>query len=413
MNDTVASVMVPAASLAPTDTGEAAFKLFSADPDLLVCAVVDRGRPVGLLTRDRFFLRMADRFGRDLYSRRPVTFVMQQDPLAVEHDTKLEQLNAHILSARPAALLDGFVVTVDGFYAGVGSTLSLFRAAVDATRERSARLERLAGELSIAERRARQSAEAKGEFLATMSHEIRTPLNGVLGLSALLMRGELAPEHKRLAQTIHDSGMMLLTLLNDILDLSKIEAGAIALRPEPFALESLAGEMRDLWGAKAQEAGLSYRVQAQPADAALEADLSRIRQVLLNLIGNALKFTPRGAVDVRLLLEPCSLPGQARLRIEVQDTGIGIAPDARASIFQAFQQADSKHTRRYGGTGLGLTICERLVGLMQGEIGLSSEPGEGSLFWVELPVRRAGSQFTFASAGQARAAQSVGAAEAA
>src|SRR5690606_7417441 len=170
---------------------------------------------------------------------------------------------------------------------------------------------------------------------------------------------------------------------------SKLEAGKMTMMPEPFTPETLAGEMRGLWNAKAAESGLQFSVEATPPDAAIEADLTRIRQVLVNLIGNALKFTPKGSVRVRLGVEPCSLPGAARLRIEVEDTGIGIAPEAQREIFDAFQQADSTHTRRYGGTGLGLAICARLLSLMGGEIGCQSEEGEGSLFWADMPVRRA------------------------
>src|SRR5690606_12470040 len=144
------------------------------------------------------------------------------------------------------------------------------------------RLERLAGELAAAERRARQSADAKSEFLATMSHEIRTPLNGVLGLSALLARIDLKPDQARLARTIHESGNMLLTLLNDILDLSKIEAGGVIIEPEPFAIDALVREMPDLWDATALASGLNYTVQAIPPDVTIEADVSRILQVLLN-----------------------------------------------------------------------------------------------------------------------------------
>ncbi len=388
MSETVFSIMEQAPILPPEAPGETAYEVFSADPDLLVCAVVQDGRPAGLLTRDRFFLRMADRYGRALYSRRPVTFVMQTDPLLVSEDTPIEQLSAHILSARPGALMDGFVVTRDDRYLGVVSTLGLFSATVKAVADRSARLERLAADLSEAERQARESARAKSEFLATMSHEIRTPLNGVLGLSALLTRSNLAPDHARLARTIHESGSMLLSLLNNILDMSKMEAGGLALRPEAFALDTLAAEMRDLWSARARESGVAWRVDATPPGAEIEADLSRIRQVLMNLIGNALKFTPAGEVTVTLSLEPCSLPGRGRLRAEVRDTGVGIPARALESIFQPFQQADSTFVRKFDGAGLGLAICQRLVSLMEGEIGVDSREGAGSLFWVEIPVIR-------------------------
>ncbi|MBA4800660.1 MAG: hypothetical protein H2040_02240 [Euryhalocaulis sp.] len=387
MERTVESLIVDAPALPPETTGDAAYEIFSSDENLFVCAVVDQGRPVGLLNRDRFYQQMADRFGRALYSQRPVTFLMQDDPLIVPHDTPVARLNTHILESRPAALLDGFIIADgDGRFLGAGTTFALFSAAVEETESRSAMLERMTVDLETARQEALEHARVKGEFLATMSHEIRTPLNGVLGLSNVLIRAGLNPDQEKLARTIHESGETLLSLLNDILDMSKMDAGQAELNREHFEIESLAEHTRTFWDARAREAGLSYAVECKCEISRIDADQGRIRQIISNLVGNALKFTPEGGVTVRILSEDSSAPGCGRLRVEVADTGIGVPAAARERIFEAFSQAESSHTRRFGGTGLGLTICKRLVDMMGGEIGFRNRDSGGSTFWFDLPV---------------------------
>jgi signal transduction histidine kinase/DNA-binding NarL/FixJ family response regulator/HPt (histidine-containing phosphotransfer) domain-containing protein len=243
-------------------------------------------------------------------------------------------------------------------------------------------------------RLAKEEAEfanaAKSDFLATMSHEIRTPMNGMMVMAEMLASADLSSRHRRYAEIITRSGASLLTIINDILDLSKIEAGKLDLESVPFSPERMVEDVASLFWEKARSKGLDLAVRIAP-DVPLQVigDPTRLNQVITNLVNNALKFTETGGVTIDVTSEADG--ANARLRFAVTDTGVGIEQSRIGAIFEAFSQADQSTTRRFGGTGLGLTVCKRLVDAMAGEIVVTSEIGKGSTFAtvVSLPVDEA------------------------
>jgi signal transduction histidine kinase/CheY-like chemotaxis protein len=231
-----------------------------------------------------------------------------------------------------------------------------------------------------------RNAQAKSLFVATMSHEIRTPMNGMIGMLELLSRSALSPDQREMVEVIQESGRTLLTITDEILDLSKIEAGQMTLESVSFNLLQLMAESVELVTAKAHGKGLELAWWADPSlPQQVIGDPVRLKQICLNLLANAVKFTDRGSVILRLY---ALSDGDQRptVRFEVTDTGIGLSPEQQQRLFQPFSQADTSHMRHFGGTGLGLSICHRLTELMGGEIGLVSAAGAGSTFWFEVPL---------------------------
>ena len=251
--------------------------------------------------------------------------------------------------------------------------------------------DQVAAQEALVEAKAEAEAanRAKAEFLANVSHEIRTPMNGILSALHLLDREPISPEGRELMRHAEDSGRMLSQLLNDVLDFSKIDAGQLELSPEPMNIgETLEGVIALLAG-QARAKRVDLRAQVTGEDLWIEADPVRVRQAMFNLLGNALKFTARGHVEARLAVVPAG-EGRRRVRLEVEDTGIGLSPEAQTHLFERFRQGEGDTARRFGGTGLGLSITEALARMMGGEISVRSQEGEGSTFCLafEAPAAR-------------------------
>jgi signal transduction histidine kinase/CheY-like chemotaxis protein len=290
-------------------------------------------------------------------------------------------LRSLVLEDRAAGVHLGLFLLVGVLTSWLCETLHKLRESAESSEQRSRAAEE---EMRQAKEAAEQANQAKSDFLANMTHELRTPLNGVLGMIELLTRTSLDEKQRHFTQVARSSADLLVTLINDVLDLSKIEAGKLELEWIDFRVSQVLEETVTLLKPSAQEKELAIHCSYPPyLESPLRGDPGRLRQVLLNLIGNAIKFTEQGEVTIRASLQR-QTGSEARIRFEVKDTGIGIGRDVLPKLFRPFSQADASTTRKYGGSGLGLAISKHLVERMQGAIGVESELGHGSLFWFTV-----------------------------
>jgi signal transduction histidine kinase/ActR/RegA family two-component response regulator len=299
---------------------------------------------------------------------------------------------AYDLASR-AGWKTGVIVTCLAAAVSMINFFFLSRRLLDRSRSalRQARAQARQGEVA-----AEGANAAKSTFLATMSHEIRTPLNGVLGMAQAMAGDDLSDKQRDRLSVIHRSGEALLAILNDVLDLSKIEAGKLELEQLEFELAEVARGAYSAFTALANKKGLSFALDIEQARGRYIGDPTRLRQILYNLISNALKFTEQGEIRV------VATRDAAGLQVSVSDTGVGIAPESLSKLFAKFDQLDSSTTRRFGGTGLGLAICRELAHLMDGEISVESDLGLGSKFTVRLPVQWVGEERALAPVTAAR-----------
>ena len=372
-----------AEAVSPETLGSAVFARFESEPDTLVIPVVDNGRPVGLIERNAFLLKIAAPFGHALYAGRPVVHLMDDEPAVVEAGVNIDAFCDILLKGGPAALMRGFMVTRQGRYHGVGTAVSLLQAVNDQQRRQNAELAEQTRALSDTKNQALASARAKSQFLAIMSHELRTPMNGVLAVAELLRRQPLNAQAQAHVTTIVDSSESLLRILQDALDLSRAEAGELELHSEPTPLRALMDDVQSLWAPRAAQDNVTLMVSYE-GDTELAAVLDgvRVKQLFNNLIGNALKFARNGIVEAGL--KAAVVGDNIRLEARVRDDGPGVDPDRVDEIFDPFV-----HGSGPDGAGLGLAICRQIVDRMEGRIWAENNPGNGATFAFDVDVPRA------------------------
>ncbi|AQR61560.1 response regulator receiver protein [Brevundimonas sp. LM2] len=373
--EVLAERVEPVSSTVPTAE---VFARFRDEPDTLVIPVVDNDRPVGLVERNAFLLKIAGPFGHALYAARPVAMIMDPEPAVVEAGVKIDAFCDILLRSGPGALMRGFIVTRDGRYRGVGTAISLLQAVNDQQRSQNRALEDQARALTDSRTQALASARAKSQFLAIMSHELRTPMNGVLAVAELLRRQPLTDAAHAHVQTIVDSSETLLRILQDALDLSRAEAGELELTPVPTPLRALVDDIEQMWAPRASQDGVRLLVGYE-GDTELTADLDcvRMKQVFNNLIGNALKFARNGVVEARL--KAWSRDGIVHMEARVRDDGPGVDADRVDEIFEPFV-----HGSGPDGAGLGLSICRQVIDNMNGRIWAENNKGRGATFAFDI-----------------------------
>lgn len=376
--------------------------------DCRYAAVVSDGRVLGVCSRSKIGALLGAQFGYALYSRSCVKDFLEEGSSTVVMGEALESILLKAFARDESQYWQDVVVTdQEGTYLGLIRANTLVRLQSELLGEKVGHLEARKKELesttealSLSNQkleRARdaglQAARAKSEFLAVMSHEIRTPLNGVIGMMTLLGDSKLNDDQREILNTANQSAEALLLILNDILDFSRLESGKVELEQRSFDVRELVESVVTLMLEAASETGLEIVCDIAPTvPGTIVSDSGRIRQVLANLLGNAVKFTEKGRISLSVALEDERVG--SGLLFSVADSGIGISKEAQDRLFQPFAQADSSTTRRFGGTGLGLAICSQLVKALGGEIGVDSAPGEGSRFWFKVATAADSSEWT-------------------
>jgi two-component system cell cycle sensor histidine kinase PleC len=366
-------------TFAPETTCSQAYEHFNAPGAQIAVAIVENdGRVAGIVNRLRFLARYAQRYVPEIYGRRSILKLANTQPLTVDEAMPIGELGAMITLDCPDALRECFVVTRQGRYLGIGTSEALVRAKVALL---TAREEQLRSALVAAE----DADRTKSNFLALMSHELRTPLNAIIGFSEII-KGELfgahsVPRYGEYAGDIYGAGKHLLALINDILDLSKSDAGKLELRFGPVDLAALFHECARLMRERANDSGLTLTVAVPDGLPLLEADILRLKQILLNLLSNAVKFTPAGGrVDV------CAETGaEDAIVISVSDTGIGMAPEMIPVALEPFRQIASPLSRNVEGTGLGLSLVKALTEQHGGRLEIDSATGAGTTVRLHFP----------------------------
>jgi len=354
----------------------AVYDRFVDDIDLLAIPVCDDGKPVGLIDRYHFLRQLAHSYGRALFANKPVATIMDRDPLVVERSIDINALQNLIADDRPVALACGFIVVADGRYLGMGAALGLLRASLVESAAVNRRLEKA---LEASE----SASRLKSRFFANLSHELRTPLNAIIGFAEMMAGGVMGPldaRYRSYAGDIHSSGLHLLSLINDLLDMAKIEAGEMRADPQETDLTVACESALRMMRATAERARLVLKVEIAADGPAANVDTRHLSQILLNLLSNAIKFTPAGGhVELRVRTDAAGAG-----RIEIADTGIGMSPQDIVLALKPFGQVANALSRNHEGTGLGLPLVKALCDINAIGFEIASALGAGTCVTLDF-----------------------------
>jgi two-component system, cell cycle sensor histidine kinase PleC len=360
----------------PSTPCAAVYDRFVSDPDLLAVPICEDGRPLGLIDRYHFLRQLAHSYGRALFANKPATVIMDRDPLIVDRCIDIVALQHLIADDRPSALTRGFIVVADGRYVGMGAALGLLRASLSET---AAVNRRLAEALDASE----SASRLKSRFFANLSHELRTPLNAIIGFAEIMsgaIMGPIDQRYREYADDIYASGQHLLSLINDLLDMAKLEAGEMRAERQASDLAAAIESALRMVRESARRASLTLLVEIDEPAAPVDVDPRHLRQIVLNLLSNSVKFTRAGgSVAVRLR----SQVGTG-LVVEVSDTGIGMTQDELELALKPFGQVASSLSRDHDGTGLGLPLVTALCELNDIGFRIASEPGIGTCVTLDF-----------------------------
>ena len=364
--------------VSPILMGGDAVEIFNRDPSVSALPVIDGDKVVGLLARKRVFLNFTRQFGYAVFSHRSISRLMITDPLIVDSATALDDLRRLVVNEKPNALEDGFIIMHEGRYFGIGTSMGILRLGM-------AQAESKALELSEAKQIAEQANAAKSRFLANMSHELRTPLNAIIGFSEMISSETFGPHaspiYKEYAEDINTSGRLLLDIINDILDMSKIEAGHFQLHVQFIELPSIVEGAARLVRERALQKGISLVVDMPAVLPQIRADSRAVRQILLNLLSNAIKFSAaRTSITIKVR------ENAGKMAITVSDQGIGIPAKLLMKIREPFVQVENELTKKEPGTGLGLPIVVSLAERMGAVFELQSDLGLGTNATLIIPI---------------------------
>lgn len=398
----IQDIVRPLDALNPDLNVSAALKIFQASPDLDTLAVCSDGVVLGIVLRHRLLDLMLGPLENEILFRQPVQRFMEASFEAVDVTASISYVASTSTTLEAEDPVSAIIATKDGKYAGIVPLGRLLKAVAGVNLARARAMKEMRGRLEAAEEDVTHARLEENQFVALLGHEIRTPLTGILGVADLLADTKLNKKQEALATTIVQSGHHLDRLLDDLLDLSRLKADKFKLVAEPFEVKEFARETRSLWQARGKQQDVALNVQVKTKGGKrVVGDATRLRQVLFNLVSNAIKFSGGGRVDVELETQ-VNARGRIELRMSVSDTGPGISDADKARLFDMFEQASAQTQLVHGGSGLGLAIAKGLVERMGGRIGLQDNKAGGCKFTVTCPVTKAGPKLVARDNGRRR-----------